>query len=519
MTGSSRPTRNTERSRVAGLLLAALAALSSHALGAALPWAAATAPTVYVATTGNDQNPGTLTSPMRTIQHAVANATPGTTILVRGGVYHEQVNLTRSGSAAGGYITLQNYVGEKPVIDGTGLQLPSGSTTGLFTLSDVSYVKLIGFEIRNLSSGSADVVPAGIFVTGAGNHLLITNNYVHHIQTTVNSSDGNAFGIAVYGTRAPASINALSIDSNEVAYLTTGSSESLTLNGNVQNFIVSHNRVHDNNNIGIDMIGYEGTAPNTAYDRARDGLVSANTVYNISSYGNPAYGNNYSADGIYVDGGTRITIERNAVSHADIGIEVASEHGGRLSDFVTVRSNVISYSNLTGLSIGGYDGSRGGTDSCTIVNNTLYGNDTQQSGTGEFIVQYHATRNQFKNNIVYANDQGLFFNEATSYATAPVVLDGNLYFSSADPSALSWNWNGNSYGTLADFVTGSGNDHQSQYADPQFVNVTAGNFRTSATSPAVDHGLNLGSAVFGTLDFAGNARVQGKGVDIGAYER
>ena len=57
MTGSSRPTRNTERSRVAGLLLAALAALSSHALGAALPWAAATAPTVYVATTGNDQNP------------------------------------------------------------------------------------------------------------------------------------------------------------------------------------------------------------------------------------------------------------------------------------------------------------------------------------------------------------------------------------------------------------------------------------------------------------------------------
>ncbi|MBV8656848.1 MAG: right-handed parallel beta-helix repeat-containing protein [Burkholderiales bacterium] len=511
--------RMSRKSRIAARLAMLMAAMPLPAVAAALPWAAATAPTFYVAPAGNDHNPGTLASPFRTIQHAVASATPGTTILVRAGVYHEQVNINRSGSAAAGYITVQNYVGEKPVVDGTGLKLPAGGSAGLFTLTDVSYVKLMGFEIRNYTTNSANAVPAGILVHGAGDHLLIANNYVHHIKTTVNNSDGNAFGIAVYGTRAPASINALTIDGNEVAYLTTGSSESLTLNGNVQNFIVSNNRVHDNNNIGIDMIGYEGTAPNAAYDRARDGLVTGNSVYNISAYGNPAYGNSYGADGIYVDGGTRITIERNTVSKADIGIEVASEHKGRVSDFVTVRSNLITSSNVVGISIGGYSSGVGGTDSCTIVNNTLFGNDTQQSGTGEFTVQFHATRNQFKNNIVFANDQGLLFSEATRYTTAPVVMDGNLYDSTADASSLSWAWNGTSYGSLADFVTGTGNDHQSVYADPRFVNATVGKFQTMKDSPAVDHGLNLGSAVIGTTDLAGNPRVQGKAVDIGAYEQ
>jgi len=35
-------------------------------------------------------------------------------------------------------------------------------------------------------------------------------------------------------------------------------SESMVLNGNVEHFVVSHNKVHDNDNIGIDFIGFEG---------------------------------------------------------------------------------------------------------------------------------------------------------------------------------------------------------------------------------------------------------------------
>jgi hypothetical protein len=46
-----------------------------------------------------------------------------------------------------------------------------------------------------------------------------------------------------------------------VHHLKTGSSESLVVNGNVTNFRITHNVVHDNNNIGIDVIGFERTAP------------------------------------------------------------------------------------------------------------------------------------------------------------------------------------------------------------------------------------------------------------------
>jgi hypothetical protein len=44
------------------------------------------------------------------------------------------------------------------------------------------------------------------------------------------------------------------------------------------------------------------------------------------------------------------------------------------------------------------------------------------------------------------------------------------------------------------------------------------NLDIEPTSPADNAGTNLGSAVVGTVDFAGNPRVQGGATDIGAYE-
>ena len=60
----------------------------------------------YVATYGNDSNPGTAAQPWRTIQHAANVMVAGDTVFVRGGIYHEQVFTTRSGNVADGYITV-----------------------------------------------------------------------------------------------------------------------------------------------------------------------------------------------------------------------------------------------------------------------------------------------------------------------------------------------------------------------------------------------------------------------------
>jgi len=474
----------------------------------------------YVSTTGNDANSGTSGSPWRTIQHASNVAQPGDTIYVYGGTYNEAVTINVSGNATAGYITFQSYPGQTAIIDGTGL--PVNGQTGLVNIQDKNYLVVSGFEIRNYSTGSTANVPIGIYITGADGYIQILNNHIHNIKTSASGCNANALGIAVYGTNGGAAINNLTISGNELDHMTTGCSETMSLDGNVQYWTVSNNLIHDNNNIGIDAIGFEGVSPNSATDQARDGSIVGNTVYNITSYGNPAYGNQYAADGIYVDGGTRITIERNVVHNTDLNVELASEHSGKVTSYVTVRNNLIYQSNSVGISIGGYDRNVGGTDHCTIVNNTLWDNDTKNTGSGEFQIQYYATNNVFKNNILYASAQGLFVNSFTNSESNPVDSDYNLYYSPMGSGAGQWVWNGTTYVGFSSYQSATGKDGHSHFADPIYVNLltTPPNLDVQLTSPAANAGINLGSSVVGTVDYAGNPRANANGqINIGAYEQ
>jgi hypothetical protein len=302
----------------------------------------------YVSVSGSDANPGTLALPWRHIQYAMDRVGAGSTVNVMNGVYNETVTFPRSGTS-GNYIVLQNSPGDTPVIDGTGL--PISGETGLVVIENKAFVKLIGFEIRNLKAGgSSSAFPAGIWIRGNGAFIEIRNNSVHDIENSCNRC--GAHGIAVYGRDPNASIHDIVIDGNQVYNGQFGWSESMVLNGNVENFVVSNNVVHDNDNIGIDFIGYEGENPDPALDRARDGTVVGNLVYNIDSYGNPAYGTERSAGGIYVDGGTNIIIERNIVHHANLGVELASEHRGKNTSYITLRDNFFYDNTQTGIAMG-----------------------------------------------------------------------------------------------------------------------------------------------------------------------
>lgn len=471
----------------------------------------------YVSTSGNNANPGTSASPWRTIQYAANRANAGETVYIRGGTYHESVTVNVSGSASGGAITFQSYPGETAILDGTGLTAPTSGNNGLLNIVDHSYIKIVGLEIRNYAGSSTSQVPVGIWITGASTNIQILSNHIHNIANTARSSNANALGLGVYGSNPTTAISNLIIDGNTLDHLTLGSSESLALDGNVQNWAITNNVIHDNNNIGIDAIGFEGVSSSAATDQARNGTISGNTVYNITAYGNPAYGNTFGADAIYCDGCTQVTIERNVVHNSDFGVEVASEHANKLSSYVNVRSNVIYGNNISGLTIGGYDSSRGGTDHCNFVNNTFYNNDTQNSGSGEFQIQYYSTNNVFKNNIVYAGAQDLFINGYTS--SSGINADYNLYFAADGASASTWTSKGQSITGFPAYVTTSTNDRHSKFANPLYASLTTPNFHVAANSPAVSAGINLGSAVVGTEDLAGNARVLGTNIDIGAYEQ
>jgi hypothetical protein len=479
---------------------------------------------VFVATSGDDANPGTSEKPLRTIQHAAEIAKPGATVHVRGGIYCQQLTVKASGNAQQGFITIESHPGERAILDG-GCLTPTEENTSMILLNTVSYVRIRGLEIRNNRTENSRIVPAGIRVFGSGSHIEILNNNVHHIEQNstyrVKSGQGaNGFGVAVYGTDAKTPISELVIEGNEIHHLKTGSSESLVVNGNVAGFRISKNSVHDNNNIGIDVIGFERTAPDPEVDRARDGLVSENLVYNITSRGNSAYGNDANSDGIYVDGGTRILIERNVMHDLDYGLELASEHLTGNTSHIVARNNLIYSCHTAAIAIGGYDAKRGKTEDTTIVNNTLYNNDTWETGTGEILMQYYLRNNVFKNNIIYVGKHGRVMSSRSGRMddTATVVFDHNVYFYPGGSKSSKWSYDHQEFASFEEYVQASSNDQHSRFADPEFVDAAASNFHLRSGSPARNGGENLGPQIVGELDLDGRHRVDGAKIDIGSYE-
>jgi hypothetical protein len=81
-----------------------------------------TTATYVVAPGGSDDNPGTVDRPLATLAKAVSLARPGQTIALRAGVHAltEPVEITTSGTASK-RITLSNYRGERPILDGARL--------------------------------------------------------------------------------------------------------------------------------------------------------------------------------------------------------------------------------------------------------------------------------------------------------------------------------------------------------------------------------------------------------------
>ena len=477
----------------------------------------------YVATTGNDSNSGTQSAPWKTIQHAADTAHAGSTVYARAGTYEELVRINVSGNPNDGFITFRSYPGEIAVLDAT--RFTPEDRQGVLTIQNQSYVRIEGFEIRNFRTAEHRLAPMGINVIGSGSHIELLNNNVHDIQQTFPGRDrpgsgGNGFGIAVYGTNATTPITELIIDGNEVHHLKTGSSESLVVNGNVTNFRITHNTVHDNNNIGIDVIGFERTVPDPAVDQARDGVVSHNLVYNITSRGNPAYGNDQSSDGIYVDGGTRILIEQNTLHDVDFGIELASEHKDRATSYIIARNNLIYHCHTAGVSIGGYAPDRGHTEHSNVINNTLYENDTSSTGSGEFQMQWNMSDNVFANNIVYAGPHCLISVTKTEVnkSQPPALIDHNLYYCAAGAEASTWAEVSGTITGFNNYVQSTGNDQHSRFLDPHFVDAAAHNFHLQSGSPALAAGT-IDELAVGELDLDGSPRVSSGKINLGCYQK
>ena len=456
----------------------------------------------YVSTAGSDMNPGTQAQPWRTIQKACNTLQPGDTVYVMAGTYNEKVTVNVSGSAAGGYITIQNYGSDKVVVSGAGL-----AGDDIFYIKDRSYLRIIGLEVCDNLYGS---FPKAFFLTGYGSYLEIRNCKIHDIR-----SSQDAHGIAVYGTSATASINHVVVDGNEIYHCELGTSEGLVLNGNVEFFEVTNNYVHDVNNIGIDFIGGEGKCPDKSLDIARNGVARGNTVCRARS----SYGGGW-AGGFYIDGGCYITLERNVSYENDLGLEVGCENRGFVATGNIVRDNLIYNNDKVGLIFGGYSGSVGKVRNCLFLNNTCYKNDTMYQGYGEISVQA-ADNCTVKNNIFYCHGQNVllscFFSSRNVYAN---TINDNTWYGKAGVDAVKLTWLKKTYTGFTAYKAASGNDADSIFGNPLFVNgaLPAPDLHLQPGSAAINAGDPSLIPATGKTDIDGQARILGGRVDCGADE-
>ncbi|RLD09859.1 MAG: hypothetical protein DRI44_07540, partial [Chlamydiae bacterium] len=332
------------------------------------------------------------------IQSALDSANPGDTVLVHAGTYEERLNINNSGNSGGGYITLMANPGDDVYLSG-GAKYDISDPNMIYG-SNPSYIKIIGLNICSNVARNATVNGSAIIIEGHGNHIEILNNNIYEMRTK-NGGNYGAMGIGIYGTDSTPLSNII-IANNNIFDCEPADSEALNLDGNVTDFMISNNYVHDVNNIGICMIGGEGNInPNFG---TRNGVCAENTVKRARSN----YGGGYGA-AIYSDGGQNIIIERNIVSESDLGIECGVENGGWISSNIIVRNNLIYYNDKIGIGFGGFDSLRGRVIDSEIINNTFYKNNELNLGSGDFhgeIVIAYSTNVTFMNNIIYISEKG-----------------------------------------------------------------------------------------------------------------
>jgi hypothetical protein len=449
------------RRRVALLLGASL--LAGTGASAVVTAGAAQAASVrYVATNGDDANPGTLARPYATIGKAMSVARPGDVVNVRGGVYRPSAATWFSTAGTpSARIVLRSHPGERAVIDAGGQ--PWG-TDGLGTGG--SYLDIVGLEVRNASR-------IGINVWG-GHHIRIVANRVHS-----NRDAGIFMGYDRRGVTSHVVVSRNDVYNNALVNAgVQGAHPGIVLAMRASHIVVDANRVRQNYGEGIDFV------------MADHVTATRNVVYD-----------NYAA-GIYLDNATDAAISRNLVyttgdkrffwmGHPASGIHVANEYYDVYlpSDRNTITNNIV-IGGRWGFYYGSYQRG-GGLRGTLVANNTFY------KATGSMInidADSGHARSAIRNNV---------FRQVGGAAMGTVARLRGVTFSNNA-------WHG---GTRPATAAGRGD----LGADCRFVapgRFTPAAYALRAGSPCVDRGYWLAAV---PRDYYGVLR--GARPDIGAVER
>ena len=225
----------------------------------ALTLSGAHARTLHVGPGGDDANPGTPESRLRTLQKVAEVARAGDTVLVGSGVYRGHVFLRFSGEPEKP-IVFRNAPGERPVVDGEGkgrieLQSEHGWR------KSVGWIVVEGFEVRNGWDG--------IKFYNA-HHIVLKSNFIH--DNLNQGILGNGHHVRIEG-------NVIAHNGFKPENEKSNKEHGIYATGT--DFEIVNNVIHSNRAYGIQVAGYPFKPDSHAgpeFATARRWLISHNTI-------------------------------------------------------------------------------------------------------------------------------------------------------------------------------------------------------------------------------------------------
>lgn len=397
-----------------------------------------------------------------TIAAASAVATPGTTVLIRGGTYSEALIPQTSGDS-GQYITFKNYESEPVFL---------GGETGI-VLSHRRYIWIEGLHVedrfwleannsdaefaRNFQNRSFNVIKSCIFkrtpASGTTGNIRIVRSHDNRLlDNTI--EDGRDNIVLVDSDRNV-------VQGNRVA---KGRHSLISVRCSDYNVIRDNYFVNPLQKIGeVYDCGKDTSAVPHAFDATKHNLFENNVFAEASEYYNSTGGN---------------------------GIQYAGQEG-------IIRRNVFFNGNV-GMSFATY-----GDESLYNVNNRTYHNVFYNNDGAGISLGAGEVNNRFKNNILFANKGCTPECSATTPGQILYEIDPNarpfwetstfyynaIFYQQPGQAVIEQSESSGPGLSIADFNYEIAKVFlNSLEVNPQFVNAAAGDFHLQSGSPLIDAG-------------------------------
>ena len=524
------------------------------------------ATTYYVATTGNDGNAGTsVDSPFRTIQYAMGKAVAGDTVLVRGGTYREQVEVS-AGGTADKPITVSGYAGEVPIIKGsdivTGWTQYSATiwkktawpynSQQVFADFDASprkslqqigmpsqyyttweYNKPVGTGLADMTAGTFFYDPSTLtlyvwLADGSDPNKHVMEASVRRRLFFMHQPYIRLKGFAFRHTSSSAFVQqgaAVELSSNsviEICDIQYVDFAGLNMGYLQNNARADHCNISNNGNSGINAAGSVNFAvTNVTMNNNNNrnfnplwhagGFKGTSQTYGLIENSEVGYNN---GSGIWFDyaNSNAQTVIRNNYIHDNGPVDSAIFF--EVSNNGLIYNNVLVNNKRRGIYLAAANNAR-------VYNNTIVGTGDRAAievggmprGTATL------TNNAVYNNIVShgTSQYDLYIMPANGTTIVGNTSDYNDFYRATGSISL---WSGSSYSDLPSWRNATKLDTHSISANPAFVAVTtppsALNYAVTAGSPVIDAGANVGSVV--PYDYLMVPRPSGSAFDIGAFE-